>query len=210
MYISAEAINEIEIKYGTPAEIHLSYEMTLREFEMVRRSQKHGRAHDVTLFILKANNIVVIKKPMYPPGAYRAPSGGINPGEVFEAGAIREAYEETGLAIELVKYLLRARVKFTREPGVIDWTTHVFSAIPVGGSLQPIDTHEIVEARLAGIDELIGPIRRALIESGSTGLRYRAELGDIVLKMLIEYGLLTPAGGQPQGGDSKFDTFDLK
>ena len=210
MYISAEAINEIESKYGTPAEIRLSYEMTEREFNLVRRSQKHGRAHDVTLFILIENSVVVIKKPMYPPGAYRAPSGGINPGENFEAGAIREAYEETGLAIELVKYLLRARVKFTHESGVIDWTTHVFTANPVGGSLEPIDTHEIVEARLAGIGELSGPIKRALLESGSTGLRYRAELGDVVLEMLIEDGSLPPPGGPPPGGDNEFETFDLK
>ena len=192
MYISAEAINEIEKKYGTPAEVSLSYEMTRREFDMVRRSQKHGRAHDVTLFILKENSVVVIKKPMYPPGAYRAPSGGISPGENFEAGAIREAYEETGLAIKLVKYLLRARVKFTNESDVIDWTTHVFTANQVGGLLQPVDTHEIVEARLAGISELNGPIKQALLRSGSTGLRYRAELGDLVIGMLIEAGLLTP------------------
>ncbi len=210
MYISAEAIKEIENKYGTPAEVHLSYEMNRREFEMVRRSQKHGRAHDVTLCILKENSIVVIKKPMYPPGAYRAPSGGISPGENFEAGAVREAYEETGLAIELVKYLLRARVKFTNESDVIDWTTHVFTANPVGGSLEPVDTHEIVEARLAGIDELNGSIKQALLASGSTGLRYRAELGDIVTGMLIEGGLLAPPGGQSPGGDNKFETFDLK
>ena len=197
MYISAEAINEIEGKYGTPAEVRLAYEMTRREFEMVRKSQKHGRAHDVTLFILKENCVVVIKKPMYPPGAYRAPSGGIDPGENFEAGAIREAYEETGLTVELARYLLRARVKFTHGSGAIDWTTHVFTASPVGGSLQPVDTHEIVEARLAGLDELNGPIRGALLASGSAGLRYRAELGDIVIAMLVEDGLLSlpPARG---------------
>jgi 8-oxo-dGTP diphosphatase len=200
MYISAEAILDIESKYGTPAEVHLSYEMTEREFDMVRRSQKHGRAHDVTLFILKENSVVVIKKPMYPPGAYRAPSGGIDPGENFEAGAIREAYEETGLAVGLAKYLLRAHVEFTHKSDVIVWTTHVFTANPVGGSLQPVDTHEIVEARLAGIDELNGPIKQALLASGSTGLRYRAELGEIVTDMLIESGLLAPPDGRaPEG-----------
>ena len=202
MYISAEAINEIESKYGTPAEVRLSYEMTRPEFEMVRKSQKHGRAHDVTLFILKENSIVVIKKPMYPPGAYRAPSGGISPGENFEAGAIREAYEETGLRVELVKYLLRARVKFTHEADVIDWTTHAFTANPVGGSLEPVDTHEIVEARLAGIEELKGSIKQALLLSGSTGLRYRAELGDIVTEMLIEDGLLAPPDGPAPEDDN--------
>lgn len=191
MYITVEAIAEIEQKYGSPSEIHLAYEMTAREFEMVRRSQKHGRAHDVTFFIIRENQIVVIKKPMYPPGAYRAPSGGISPGERFEDGVRREAREETGLEIKLESYLFRFRVKFTCEQEVIDWTTHVFSATVTGGRLEPIDTHEIVEARLASTDEMAGNIRDALLQSGSTGLRYRAELNEIVVEKLVEQGSIS-------------------
>ena len=166
---------------------------------MVRRSQKHGRAHDITLFILEGDSLVVIKKPMYPPGAYRAPSGGINPGEGFEEGSIREAYEETGLVVELEEYVLRARVKFTNESDAIDWTSHIFTANPVGGALEPIDVHEIVEARFATLDELNGPINEALIASGSTGLRYRAELGEIVTEMLVERGRLVRPGRDDRG-----------
>jgi 8-oxo-dGTP pyrophosphatase MutT (NUDIX family) len=188
MYVTAEAIREVEEKYGEPSEVVLAYEMTPIEFDMVRRSQKFGRAHDVTLFIIEDERIVVIKKPMYPPGAYRAPSGGITPGERFEEGAIREAYEETGLHVSLEKYILRALVKFTSVGDVIDWTSHVLTAKPVGGILQPIDTHEIVEARLATVDELSGSIRQAMLASGSTGLTYRAELNDLVMAKLIEEG----------------------
>jgi 8-oxo-dGTP pyrophosphatase MutT (NUDIX family) len=184
MYITDEIIREVEKKYGTPEEVKLAYEMTEREFDMVRRSQKNGRAHDVTLFIVQNADIVVIKKPMYPPGAYRAPSGGIDLDEDFEIGALREAYEETGLSVTLDKYLLRARVAFTCAGQVIHWTTHVFSAAILAGEIHPIDTHEIVEARFATVDELKGSIRAALLASGSTGLRYRAELGDMVLDLL--------------------------
>lgn len=191
MYISSETIAELEKIYGSPEEVKLQYEMTAREFDMVRRSQKHGRAHDVTLFIIEGSRIVVIKKPMYPPGAYRAPSGGINPGEDFEKGALREAYEETGLHVMMQKYILRARVKFTCAGDFIDWTTHVFSAKPIAGMLDPIDTHEIVEARYASVEELRGNIRDALLASGSTGLKYRAQLGDIVLDRLATLGLST-------------------
>lgn len=190
MYITPEVVRELEEKYGTPSEVVLSYEMTPREFDMVRGSQKFGRAHDVTLFIIKDGRIVVIKKPMYPPGAYRAPSGGITPGERFEDGAIREGYEETGLHVALEKYILRTLVKFTCRDDAINWTSHVFAARPTGGILQPIDTHEIVEARLATVDELMGGVRDTLLASGSTGLAYRAELNDIVLAKLIEYGYI--------------------
>src|SRR6185295_6392971 len=193
MYITAEIIGELEKRYGVPDEVTWQFEMLPREFDMVRRSQKRQRAHDVTLFIIEGERIVVIKKPMYPPGAYRAPSGGIAPGERFDDGAIREAHEETGLRIALEKYILRARVKFTCEGDVIDWTSHVLTAHSTGGALQPIDTHEIIEARFATIDELMGGVRDALLASGSTGLKYRAELNDIVIAMLIEQGRLEKA-----------------
>jgi len=190
MYITAKIVRDIERLYGLPAEVALAYEMTAREFEMVRRSQKHGRAHDVTLYIIQDNRVVVIKKPMYPPGAYRAPSGGITPGEPFVDGARREAYEETGFEIALETYLLRAHVKFTCNGDAIDWTSHIFAAHPTGGTLQPIDTHEIAEARWATIAELNGVIKEALLASGSTGLRYRAQLNDLMMELLVKNGRL--------------------
>ena len=192
MYITAEIIREIEARYGVPDEVVWQFEMSPREFDMVRRSQKHGRAHDVTLFIIEGPQVVVIKKPMYPPGAYRAPSGGVAPGESFEAGALREAYEETGLNVALDRYVVRARVKFTCAGDAIDWVTHVFSARATGGLLAPIDTHEIAEARFATVAEILGPMREAMLLSGSTGLRYRAQLQDVVVARLIATGSLPP------------------
>src|SRR6185503_4667810 len=159
MYITAETIGDLEKKYGNPQELSFAYAMTQSEFEVVLASQKHGRAHDVTLFIFDHDDhsvrsnpddevrVVVIRKPMYPPGAYRAPSGGVSPGELFEHGALREAYEETGLAVSLEKYIIRARVCFSSGGRSIDWTSHVFTSSSAGGKLDPIDTHEIAEAR---------------------------------------------------------------
>jgi ADP-ribose pyrophosphatase YjhB (NUDIX family) len=190
MYITAEIIREIEERYGVPDEVRWQFEMLPREFDTVRRSQKHNRAHDVTLFIIEDKQIVVIKKPFYPPGVYRAPSGGIAPGEAFEAGALREAYEETGLEVVLERYIIRAYVQFTCAGDQIDWVSHVFSAHQTGGTLAPIDTHEIVEARFATIAEMLGPMREAMLASGSTGLRYRAQLQDVVIAKVIAMGRL--------------------
>lgn len=195
MYITAEIIREVEEKYGTPEELQFAYEMTQPEFEFVRASQKHGRAHDVTLFILDRHHdndprVVVIRKPMYPPGAYRAPSGGVSPGEPFEQGALREAHEETGLIVSLEKYIIRARVRFSNGDRLIDWTSHVFTTSYPGGKLDPIDTHEIAEARFVTVAEMMGSIRDALLASGSTGLRYRSELADAVVRRLVHDRLL--------------------
>ena len=202
MYVSTEIIRDVEQRYGTPVEIARQYEMTPQQLSVVRLGQKKGRCHDVTLVIVDdERNIVVIRKPSYPLGAYRTPSGGVEVGEPFGDGAIREAKEETGLDIVLEKYQIRANVRFCRlgfhpdERGrdrvptydsseVIDWTTHVLQARPTGGTLQPIDTKEIVEARKATIAEISGPIREALIATGSPGLRYRAELDGLAIELL--------------------------
>lgn len=209
MYVTAEMIREVEQRYGTPVEIARQYEMTPEQLDIVRLGQKHGRCHDVTLVIVDdERNIVVIRKPSYPLGAYRTPSGGVKVGESFDDGAIREAKEETGLDIVLEKYLIRANVRFRRlgfHPApfhpdgqgrdrvptydgfdLIDWTTHVLQARSTGGTLQPLDTKEIVEARKATIAEIIGPIREALIATGSPGLRYRAELDGLAMEMILE------------------------
>jgi len=185
MYVTAEIIREVEQRYGTPVEIAREYEMTAEQLDVVRLGMKHGRCHDVTLVIVDdERNIVVTRKPSYPPGAFRTPSGRVEVGESFDDGAIREAKEETGLDIVLEKYLIRANVRFRCGSDVIDWTTHVLQARPTGGTLQPLDTKEIVEARKATIAEITGPIREALLAAGKPGLRYRAELDGLAIAMI--------------------------
>jgi 8-oxo-dGTP pyrophosphatase MutT (NUDIX family) len=199
MYITPAMVSGVEARFGVPDVIPFAYEMKPNEFEMVRRSQRNGRAHDVTLFIFVDDRIAVIRKPMYPPGAYRAPSGGIAPGEEFEAGALREAREETGLVVVLERYVIRARVRFTCGPLTIAWTTHVLTARPdpngpeisVASALEPQDTREVAEARLATVAEMTGEIRNALLNARSTGLRYRVDLTDCVVARLIDDGLVT-------------------
>jgi ADP-ribose pyrophosphatase YjhB (NUDIX family) len=74
-----------------------------------------------------------IGKPWYPEGMHRAPSGGIKPGEDMELCAKREAYEETGVKIKLVRYLLRIQVTFTCGHASQNWTSHVFGAQYLSG-----------------------------------------------------------------------------
>jgi hypothetical protein len=84
---------------------------------------------------------------------------------------------------------LKSRLRNTSCDGdAIDSASHVFSAHSIRGSLQPIDTHEIAEAQLATVDELMGSIREALLASGSAGLKYRSELNDMTLNLLMEAG----------------------
>jgi ADP-ribose pyrophosphatase YjhB (NUDIX family) len=184
MYVTDEVLAGIELKYGTPEIACFRHAMVKPEFDLLLRSMKYDRAHDVTLFIRKAPYWVAIRKHMHPEGVFRAPSGGVNPGEDFEKGALREAYEETGAHVELQRYILRVHALFFHEGQEVPWTSHVFTARYLSGELRPIDTKEIAEVRPVLLEELQGEIRRKMLASGSGGLAYRVALTDKVAEIL--------------------------
>ena len=184
MYITQEVLDKIERRFGVPEILHTRYTMNRAEFDLLKWSMRNGRRHDVTLFISdeEKDKIVVIRKPSYPKGVYRPPSGGIEPGEDFEVGARREAYEETGLEIELRKYTHKFHVDFAHKDEIVAWTSHVLTACATGGRLEPIDKKEIAAVRWATINELRTDLLVKLQQSPSAGLQYRAELQDATLK----------------------------
>lgn len=187
MYTREEDVKALEAKLGKPVVREMSYQIADAEFDMVEGSMYNGRAHDVTMFIRKKDDpvqIVVIRKPFFPPEAFRAPSGAATRGESLADGAVRESREETGLDVELRRYLARINARFTCRDRVIDWTSHVFEAREVSGELEPIDTHEIAEAKWASLDELQGPIRQALLDTGWDLFRYRVALTDLTVQAL--------------------------
>lgn len=194
MYIDAAVLRDVEARYGTPHEIETTLSMAEREFSLCRRAGRNGRAHDVTLLILGPGGgdpsgtmdgpIAVIRKWSYPPDLFRPPSGGVEPGEAFEAGAVREALEETGLVVELERYLVRMRARFEWGGEALDWTTHVVSARWREGEVAPRDTREIAEARWSTLAELDGTLRDRMLATGSAGFRYRVALQDAALARL--------------------------
>ncbi len=184
MYVAEETIKDLERKYGEPEIAHIRQAMILPEFELVVNSMKRDRAHDVTMFIFNGSSIVAIRKHMHPEGVYRAPSGGLVPGEDFVKGALREAYEETGAVVELERYILRVHAVFAHAGREIPWTSHVFTAKYVSGRLRPIDTKEIAEVKQVTLEELQGSIRDTMLSSGSGGLAYRVALTDRVVELL--------------------------
>jgi len=185
MYISKHAVRSIENRYNVPQQLFMEQDISEDEMMMLRQSQKHGRAHDITFFITDARSrVAVIRKHFHPLGVFRAPSGGLEPGEDFETGALREAYEETGLSIHLEKYLLMVNVHFKNQRLTAPWTTHVFSAKTEAGNIAPIDTKEIADAKWITVPELQGSVRNLLLATGKGFFRYRVKLTDIALEML--------------------------
>jgi 8-oxo-dGTP pyrophosphatase MutT (NUDIX family) len=176
--------SEIESKYGTPRELIMTFPMSPKEYRMLKDSMRDGRNSDVTMFIFKGDKIIVIAKPFYPEGLYRAPSGGIKPGENLELTAKREAYEETGTEIELEKYILRIRVSFVCDREETEWTSHVFTARYISGELKPIDIHEIEKVSLMSLEEL-SSLKPELLKQNSGGLKYRAALTEAAINEIL-------------------------
>jgi 8-oxo-dGTP pyrophosphatase MutT (NUDIX family) len=185
MYVTRETIEKIEKVYGRPDERTARFEMDEREFDGLKKSQKNGRSHDVTMFIRKDGKFIVIAKHFYPPGLYRAPSGGISPGEDFISGMKREAREETGCAIDPKSYIMRIKVDFFCDSETVHWVSHIFVADYISGELAPQDTKEIREVSVAGPKDF-RRFREIMLASSIGGLHYRAYLHDEVLSQICD------------------------
>ena len=195
MHITRQIAQQLAMEYGEPAVEVWNFEMQDEEYAQVRKHIELRRTHDVTVLVLRGDELAVIRKPKYPPGAYRAPSGGIHPEESFLDGATRETREETGLKAEIDGYLMRVHANFTNRGETSQWTTHVMVAKPAPESssgqdsevdLVPVDTDEIESARWMSWDELIDKVNPILVKSGLGGLAYRARVHEKARELLLE------------------------
>jgi 8-oxo-dGTP pyrophosphatase MutT (NUDIX family) len=182
MHLTDAVLAPLHETYGDPALLEWDGEVTDPELALITYSP--GRRHDVTLFVFNGDRLALIRKPHFGPGVWRTPGGGIKPGEDFVAGAVREAFEETGAEVELDRYLLRAEPVFRFADTAVPWQTHVFSATTKTEFLLPRDAHEIAAARWGTAAELAGPIRNKLLATGRALWRYRVALHDATLEKL--------------------------
>ncbi|HHI02392.1 MAG: hypothetical protein DRP51_00315 [Candidatus Zixiibacteriota bacterium] len=183
MYFTARMLQRVADRYGYPPVIAMEAPVDEEEYNFIRSTQSYGRCHDITLYIFKGNKVIVNAKHHYPDGLYRAPSGGLKPGEDFEEGVFREVYEETGTKIKLLRYILQVNVSFSFGRKSIPWRTHVFTAEYVSGKIEPTDHREIREARLAELAEF-DEFKKIIDGMESGGLAYRARLHQEVIKLL--------------------------
>jgi 8-oxo-dGTP pyrophosphatase MutT (NUDIX family) len=182
MHLTDEILAPIRERYGRPELLEWEGEISAHEHGIA--TYDPARLHDVTLFILNGDRLSLIRKPMFPPDIWRPPGGGVKPGEDFVEAVRREAFEETGLRVELERYLVEARARFLYRPPGLDWRTHVFLATTEDEELEPRDTEEIAEARWGTLEELAGPLRERLLATGRAFWRYRVALHDAALAAL--------------------------
>jgi len=183
VHVGDAALAAVRERFGTPLELPWEGEITDAEWAIATHNP--ARTHDVTLLILDpARRVALIRKPHFATDIWRPPGGGIKPGEDFVAGAVREALEETGLKVELRRYLVASHAIFSNAGRELEWRTHVVLAETEADELAPNDPEEIAEARWGTLDELAGPLRERLLTTGRAFWRYRVALHDTALRAL--------------------------
>ena len=163
----------------------MDWEGAISDVEWALATHNPTRTHDVTLFILDPmQRLALIRKPQFAADVWRTPGGGILPGEDFVTGAVREALEETGLHVELRRYLVDAHALFTNAGRELRWRTHIFLADTTHENVVVGDPAEIADARWGTLAELAGPLRARLLATGRALWRYRVALHDAALDVL--------------------------
>jgi 8-oxo-dGTP diphosphatase len=187
VHLDDVALTLLREQFGDPAPLDWDGEVSDAEWELA--TYNPARTHDVTLFILDVEHrLALIRKPHFAAGVWRPPGGGIKPGEDFATGVRREALEETGLRVQLERYLVVAEAKFLYQPHDVPWRTHVFLATTSDDEIAPQDHEEIAAARWGTLAELAGPLRQRLLQTDRAFWRYRVALHDAALKQLEHLG----------------------
>jgi 8-oxo-dGTP pyrophosphatase MutT (NUDIX family) len=182
MHVDEAVLAPLRSRFGEPAE--LTWEGDISEAEHALATYNPNRMHDVTLFITNGDRLALIRKHQFGEGIWRPPGGGLKPGEDPVAGMQREALEETGLHVEIVRYLVHAEALFLYRPLEVPWRTHVFHATTEDEEIVPQDLEEIEAARWGTLEELAGPLRERLLAAGRAFWRYRVALHDAALEAL--------------------------
>ena len=106
-----------------------------------------SRFAEVCMVVRRPTGAVLLSiKSFYPRGAYRLPTGGIDRDEPILDAVLRETHEETGLTVEVRRFLAALTyLDGAGGPAVF----HTFAFLlddPSGAPVTPLDLHEQIES----------------------------------------------------------------
>lgn len=117
-------------------------------------------------------------------------TGGVKPGEEPGAAALREAYEETGLQVELKRNLARIDYEFHYEDETLTFTSYLFLVQDQGGVLGPLDADEKItdfrEVALADLPALADQLEALQGDDWADWGRFRAPAHRIAYQLLVQ------------------------
>lgn len=170
-------LSSIRARFGYPYHQWATQDLDEAGWKLIQRNIAQKRAHDVTLLVEGPDGrFVLTSRHSYPPGHFRTSSSGVvRPGEDLATGALREVMEETGLKIELKRFLLHVTLDIAREDEVLTWDSFVFYATTQDTELKLTDSDDAKEMVWAGREHL-QTLVSTLCESGNGGLIYRGNV----------------------------------
>ncbi len=138
-----DELEQLAQRYGRP----LVRDVDLGVHSMFDPLNRTDRFGEVCMVVRRPDGkLLTMKKTLYPPGAYRLLTGGINHGERVLDALLRETYEKTSLAVTITRFLAAAAYHIGSTDTVPVFYTFAFLLDEVGGSLSVVDEKERVEA----------------------------------------------------------------
>jgi 8-oxo-dGTP pyrophosphatase MutT (NUDIX family) len=152
-------IAALAARYGEPRRVDT--ELQGAPFDPLIMTDRFG---EVCMVIRRLSGaLLTAKKTFYPPGAYRLLTGGVKHDEPIQAALLREVEEETGLEVEIRRFLAVIEYHLDRGWGMGDghlpstiphpsslisytFVTFVFLLDEIGGTLGAHDPEERIEA----------------------------------------------------------------
>ncbi len=134
-------IQQLGLRYEQPI-MRTADLPTSRLFDPLNKTDRYG---EVCMVIRRPNGrLLTMTKIHYPKDYYRLPTGGINHGESILAGLLRETQEETGLQVEVKRFLAIAAYRITNVSDTPLFYTFAFLLDELGGTLGALDEDEQV------------------------------------------------------------------
>lgn len=152
-----------------------------------------ARFAEICMVVRRPSGALLLStKAFYPPGAHRLPTGGIDAGEPILDAVLRETHEETGLTVELRRFLA-AVTYLDGEGGPPVFHTFAFLLDERGGTLGPLDRSEqiseyieIAPEQLLAVAERLAAIPADAAPGGTWAAwgRFRAVVHRLVAEAL--------------------------
>ena len=145
---------QLAAHYGEP----LRWDVELENDGLFDPLGKPDRYGEVCMVVRRPNGkLITAIKTFYPPGAFRLLTGGIHHGEEILDALLRETEEETGLTVEVRRFLAVVSYRMPGEQPAkpASFTTFAFLLDETGGTLQCLDAGErLGEFREIAVEEL--------------------------------------------------------
>ena len=185
--IDERELEQLALAYGQPEIRTIEIEGDEYLFS-TRRYRSRDRRGEVVLAIERPGRCVLLhSKGWYEPGVYRLLSGGIDLDEAVETTLARELGEETGLTLDITRFLgvLDCRIRYAEQE--LSFVSYVFHLSRTEGVLRlPRTAEDISDFRdvpIADLPSVAEDLRH--VPSPRTGWgRWRAVAHDFVFEMV--------------------------